>query len=78
MFKQVLSSRCDISLSILDSLFNKNKGFHNPDPPRKRTEPFGAKITQAGSTLKQLLPLYFSIQIFDPDQKFSCTISEHV
>jgi len=69
-----LVSRCDISLSILRFTLLLNKGFHNLDPPCKRTTPFGAKITRADSTLKRLLPRYFSIQIFDPDRKSSCTI----
>ncbi len=57
---------------FLFSRFNLsfNKGFYNLDPPRKRTAPFGAKTTRADSTLKWLLPLYFSILILDPDRKF--------
>ncbi len=69
-----LISRCDISLSISRFNLSFNKGFHNPDPPRKRTAPFGAKTTQADSTLKRLLPLYFSILILNPDWKSFCTI----
>ncbi len=71
-------SRCDISLSTSKFNLRFNKGFHNPDPSRKRTAPFGAKITLADSTLKRLLPLYFKIQILDPDRKSFCTILEHV
>jgi hypothetical protein len=33
-------------------LRNQNNGLFNPDPPLKSTVPFGAKITQADSTLE--------------------------
>jgi hypothetical protein len=70
MFKRL--SCCDISLFTLRFNLLLNKGFHND--PVKEPRPFGTKITRADSTLKRLLQLYFSIQIFDPDRKSSCTI----
>ncbi len=72
-FTNKLLSRCDISLSMQF----KNNGFYNPDPPRKKnknTRAFGAKTSWVDSTLKQLLPLYFSILILDPDRSDLCTI----
>jgi hypothetical protein len=45
VFVTMKLSRCDISLSTSRFNLSLNKGFHNPDPPHKRTVPFGAKIT---------------------------------
>jgi len=67
-------SRCNISLSMQFM----NNGFYNPDPPHKKNNkipaPFGAKTSWVDSTLKRLLPLYFSILILDLDQSDLCTI----
>ncbi len=53
-----------------------NNGFYNPDPQKeqKDTRTFGAKTSWVDSTLKRLLPLYFSILILDLDQSDLCTI----